>query len=97
MAVYLLEYDLVKETSSHDYEPLWAALKAAGAHRTQLSAWLVASTSGAKQVHDHFQKYLDSNDRLWVAKVHKNTSSDEYWFSNAKGGTNDWLKKNPPQ
>ena len=92
MAVFLLNYDLVNESGSHDYEPLWAALREAGAHRTQYSTWLVASAAGAKGVHDHFQRYLDGNDRLWVTRVRPG----EHWFSNAMAGTNDWLKRNPP-
>lgn len=92
MTAYLLAYDLVNERGSHDYKPLWAALTKAGAHRTQLSAWLVASTVGVQTVHDHFKAYLDTDDRLWVTRLRAN----EHWFSNALAGTNDWLKRNPP-
>jgi hypothetical protein len=91
MAVYLLTYDLVNESGSHDYEPLWKALRSAGAHRTMYSVWLVASVGGAQAVHDQFKRYLDSDDRLWVTRVR----IAEHWFSNAMAGTNDWLKRNP--
>ena len=90
MTVYLLSYDLVNERGSHDYKPLWGALATAGAHRTQLSTWLVSSTSSVQAVHDHFQRYLDKDDRLWVTRV----PPAQNWYSNAMAGTNDWLKRN---
>ena len=93
MSVYLLSYDLVNESGSHDYKPLWNALAQAGAHRTQYSTWLVASTLTAKGVHDQFKRYVDSDDRLWVTSVRVS----EHWYSNAMTGTNDWLKRNPPR
>jgi hypothetical protein len=92
MTVYLVNYDLVNESGPHDYKPLWAALAAFGAHRTQYSTWLVSSTSGAQAVHDHFKRFLDKDDRLWVTSVR----AGQNWYSNAMAGTNDWLMRNPP-
>lgn len=92
MPSYLLCYDLINEKGGHDYKPLWKELERFGAHRTQYSTWLVASTSGAKSVHDHFKRLLDKDDRLWVTSIR----AAENWYSNAIGGTNEWLKRNPP-
>ncbi len=71
MAVFLISYDLVKETSSHDYKPLWAELKRLGGVKTQLSAWYASLDNTAKQVRDHLMPYIDSNDRLLVIEVTK--------------------------
>lgn len=92
MAIYLLSYDLVKETSSFDYKPLWAELRRLNAHKTQLSAWLINLTNTPKEVADHFQGFMDNDDRLWVTRVR----AAEHWYFNALEGTNDWLKANPP-
>lgn len=92
MSVYTLAYDLVKETGSHDYEPLWAELKRLDAHRVQYSFWLVNLNNNSKEVHDHFKAYLDENDRLFVDRLRKN----ENWYSGAMAGTNAWLERNPP-
>lgn len=92
MTIYLLAYDLRKEQTSADYEPLWAELKRLGGHRTQYSLWLLDLNNTAKEVHDHFKRYLDSDDRLWVSELTKN-----HYYSNAMAGTNDWLAAHPPQ
>jgi hypothetical protein len=49
MTDYALAYDLVKEQSSHDYEPLWAELKRLGGHRTEYSLWLINVNNTAKE------------------------------------------------
>jgi hypothetical protein len=92
MTVYLLTYDLIKEQSGHDYQPLWNELKSLGAHRTQYSAWLINLNNSAKEVVDHFLRFVDKDDRLWATRVRPG----EHWYVNAIGGTNDWLAKNPP-
>jgi CRISPR associated protein Cas2 len=91
MTDYAIAYDLIKEQSSHDYEPLWAELKRLGGHRTQYSLWLVNLSNTAKEVHDHFKAYLDQDDRLWVLELTKS-----HYYSNAMSGTNNWLNNNPP-
>ncbi|MEG6507742.1 CRISPR-associated protein Cas2 [Methyloligella sp. 2.7D] len=91
MTSYLLSYDLMNETGSADYEPLFEELKRWDAQRTQYSVWLLADNSTAKEVHDHFKRHLDSDDRLWVTEIVKNK-----YYSNAISGTNAWLAENPP-
>jgi hypothetical protein len=91
MTDYALAYDLVKEQSSHDYEPLWAELKRLGGHRTEYSLWLINVNNTAKETCDQLRNYLDKDDRLWVLELTEN-----HYFANATGGTNDWIMNNPP-
>ena len=72
MASYLLSYDLMKEQTSADYVPLWNELKRLGAQKTQYSVWLINASNTAREIHDHFKKLLDTNDRLWVNEVVRN-------------------------
>ena len=88
MATFVLTYDLVKRK---DYQTLWDELERLGAHRALDSFWLVDLNNTAKEVHDHFKGFVDDDDRIWVSELTK-----KHWYSNAKGGTNQWLKKNPP-
>jgi hypothetical protein len=88
MTTFTVTYDLVK---ARNYQPLWDRLTELGAHRTCESYWLLSVDNSAKEVHDHLKQYIDSDDRLWVSELTKN-----HHFSNAKAGTNDWLKSNPP-
>lgn len=92
MPVYLLTYDLMKEVGSADYKALRDALQRDGAHKTQLSAWLISSSLGAKALHNRFKPLLDDNDRLWVTRVRPH----EHTFSNAIAGTKRWLEEHPP-
>lgn len=92
MPPFILSYDLVKEEDSSDYDALWAELKKWGGHRTQYSVWLVEDNSTAQDVHDHFKRLLDANDRLLVSEL-----VDNHAYSNALKGTTNWIKQNPPR
>ena len=93
MADYLLAYDLINESKgTHDYQPLWDELKRLGAHRTQYSLWLLNLTDEPDVIVRHFQKFVDKDDAIWLTRVRHG----EYYYSNARTGTNDWFKKNPP-
>lgn len=89
MSVYLIAYDLVNES---DYEPLWDELERLGAHKTQYSLWLINSNDTPKEVVEHFSKFVDEDDRIWVTVVRRG----KYWYKAALPGTNDWLEENPP-
>ena len=92
MAIYLLAYDLINEKKgTHDYQPLWDELERLKCHRTEYSLWLCNLNNTPAQVRDHFKQYVDSDDRIWVTKLRPN----EYTYSNATNGTNEWIKKNP--
>lgn len=88
MTTYTVSYDLIK---TKDYPKLWEELERLKAHRTQDSYWLVAISMTAQQLHDHLKAFVDKDDKIWVSELTKN-----HHFSNAKGGTIDWLKRNPP-
>ena len=92
MIVYLIAYDLVNKPKEFDYEPLWAELHRLGAHRTQLSLWLVALSNTAKELVEHLSKFVHNDDRLWAIRVH----AGDHWYVNAIGGTNTWLERSPP-
>jgi CRISPR-associated endonuclease Cas2 len=88
MAIYVLSYDLVKEAKgTHDYQPLWDELKRLGAHRTQLSTWLLDLDNSPKEIIEHFKTFVDKDDRLMVMALTK-----DHWYANAIGGTNAWLE-----
>ena len=92
MAIYALAYDLIAEKDGQDYKPLWAELKRLGAHRVQYSLWLLNLNNTAREVIAHFKQFVDANDALWVSSVRRG----EYSFSNARTGTNEWLRENTP-
>jgi CRISPR-associated endonuclease Cas2 len=89
MTKFTVSYDLIKRK---DYQTLWDELKRLGAHRSQASYWLVSvNQSGAETLHNHLKKFVDADDSIWVSELTKN-----HYYSNAKAGTNDWIKNNPP-
>jgi hypothetical protein len=92
MPVYSLTYDLVNESNSFDYKPLWKELERLNAHRTQYSDWLINLNNTPKEVVDHFQRFTDKDDRVMATRLRPN----EYHYVNALPGTNAWLEKNPP-
>lgn len=91
MPPFILTYDLVKEESSADYKPLIDNLRANGAQKYQESCWLVSHGSTAAQVYDHYNRFLDDDDKLMVAELTKAHKQGRNYK-----GTNDWIKNNPP-
>lgn len=89
MTTFMVSYDLKKP--GKDYPKLWEELERLKAHRTLESFWLVSASNTAKEVHDHLKGFVDQNDSMWVLELTKS-----HHFSNARAGTNDWLKTNPP-
>ena len=62
---YIISYDLV--APGRDYQTLWDELARMGAHRVLHSQWAVRLTeTSAPRLRDHFQQFIDSNDRLLV-------------------------------
>jgi hypothetical protein len=86
MACYIISYDLVK---ARDYEALYKAIKDYGtwAH-VHDSVWAVVTTSTAVEIRDYLQRYVDSDDRIFVIK----SGSEAAW----RGVLckNEWLKDN---
>jgi hypothetical protein len=93
MPVFALAYDLINERSgTHDYQPLWDELKRLGAHRTQLSLWLINLNNTPEEVVNHFRQFVDNDDRVFASRMRPN----EYHYANATPGTNNWLANNKP-
>ena len=64
---YVISYDL--RLPGRDYETLYQALRNMGAKPALQSVWAVTSGKTAKALRDQLKAYIDSNDRLLVAKV----------------------------
>lgn len=77
MAVFLISYDLVKEPTPHDYQPLWDELEDLDGVRTQLSAWYVTLNNTQSDVYEHFLPFMDRNDRLNVITVTQKPSYNQ--------------------
>jgi hypothetical protein len=91
MPPFILTFDLVKKESSADYRPLLHDLMSRGAHRYQLSSWLINLANTATEVHDHYRQFLHVNDKLMVSELTNNHKQDR----NRKG-TDHWIDDNPP-
>lgn len=89
MAIFVLSYDL--KAPGRDYKPLVDELKRLDAHRTLDSFWLINVDNTARDLLEHFKSFLDESDALWVLELTK-----AHTFTNAKAGTNDWIRDNPP-
>jgi hypothetical protein len=68
---YLISYDLM--APGKNYEPLWAELRRLGAVSSLASVWVgnFVNTS-PKAIGDHFLKFMDANDRIFVTEVPDN-------------------------
>ena len=87
MKVYLISYDLV--APGRDYTRLFEAIKGYGTWCHVLeSTWLVSTTQSAAQIRDHLRQFIDSNDRLFVARL----SGESAWH-NLSDERAEWLKK----
>ena len=68
MALYFLEYDLIKQKN---YQALYAELERIGAKKHLLSSWsFKGRDSGASKAwRDHFRNFVDADDRILVSEV----------------------------
>ena len=88
MTTFVVTYDLIKRK---DYPKLWEELERLDGHRALESFWLLNLENTAREIVEHLQQFVDADDRIWVSELTK-----KYAFTNAKKGTNEWLKNNPP-
>lgn len=85
MGTYLITYDLDKP--GQNYERLWNAIKKAFPtwfHALE-SVWIVESALKAEQIRDHLRAFIDSNDKLLVARM----TTDTAWYGL---GETDWMR-----
>lgn len=88
MTTYMVGYDLGKP--GRDYEGLSDYLKSLGGYWHNLdSTWLITTSKTAAEVRDGAKPYLDSSDKLLVARV----SAPGAWKGFADSSS-EWLKDN---
>lgn len=86
MAVYIVTYDLNKETvrpkitEEVKASPRWAMLSE--------SSYAISTTETPDQVYSRFTKYLDGNDTLYVITLRRP------YTGRGPKEVNDWLEKN---
>jgi len=86
MRVYAITYDLNRP--GQKYELLYQAIKNLGTHwHFMQNTWLVCTALSAAEVRDHLARYVDSNDKLFVAKV-----TEAAWQGFDDNG-NRWIKQ----
>lgn len=87
MTTFMVGYDLGKP--GRDYEGLSDYLKSFGTYWHNLdSTWLIVTSETAISIRDAALAYLDSSDKLLVAKV----SAPGAWHGFGESGA-AWLKK----
>lgn len=72
----MITYDL--RAPGRNYSELWAQLNRLGAIRVLESVWSLDGNYSCQSVRDFFQKLIDSNDGLFVARF------DDWAGSNIK-------------
>jgi len=87
MATYIIGYDLTEP--GRDYADLTKAIQAYGAYcHLQKSVWLIVSEVEAAVIRENLKRYLDSNDKLFIAKV----SAPAAWTENHGDKISEWLR-----
>ena len=87
MNSYIISYDLM--APNKDYSSLISAIKSYGTYAKVLeSCWIIKSNDSSSTIRVYFSSYMDSNDRIFVAKL-----TGEASWQNVLC-TNDWLKGN---
>ena len=87
MNLYLLSYDLCNEK---DYQKLYTELSYYKAISVLESVWcLKRSNTNAEELRDHFRKFIDNNDRLFVAEITDSNRFDQWASYRALGNPNN--------
>ncbi len=87
MNSYIISYDLM--APNKDYSSLISAIKSYGTYAKVLeSCWIIKSNDSSSTIRVYLSSYMDSNDRIFVAKL-----TGEASWQNVLC-TNDWLKGN---
>lgn len=88
MSSYIISYDL--DNPGQNYEKLIDAIKNYGTYaKITESCWCIVSTDESKVIRDNLESIVDSNDKLFVAKL----TGQAAWFGLSKS-TSDWLHNN---
>jgi len=88
MAVYLVNYDLIKP--DRNYDDLIEAIKSypAWCHALE-SCWMIKSNQKHSDIRNYLLHYIDSNDKLLVITV----TAPAAWYGLSKN-ISDWIKNN---
>lgn len=87
MSSFLISYDLI---STKNYDSLHEAIKKYGTYAHVLeSLWIVKSMSSSSEIRDNLKSYIDSDDKLFVAKL-----TGESAWQNLSKEISDWIKNN---
>lgn len=88
MSVKIISYDLGQPETSEDYKELIKFIKGLGETCKPLeSFWFVKTTKTCKYIRDEAKQYLDSNDRIFVAKW----GVDDWAGLRLRNSGGDWL------
>ena len=86
MRVYQISYDL--HVSGQNYASLTERIRAYGYYcHLQQSVWVICTTQSATEVRDNLNACLDSNDKLFVARL-----AGEAAWSGYGTEISEWLK-----
>lgn len=87
MPTYLISYD---KNRGDDYSELYEAIESYGNYWHHLdSTWIIVTQSTAEVIRNKLMRYLDENDKLFVAKL----TGEAAWGGFNERGSN-WLKGN---
>lgn len=87
MNFYLISYDLVKDK---DYDEIISAIQsiADGYCSPLRSVWIIGHKGSAEDIRDALNSYLDSDDKLLVAKL----TEDVTWTPSLDTDNKEWLE-----
>lgn len=87
MSSFLISYDLI---SDKDYSKLYEAIRNYGSFAHVLeSVWIIKSSASSSEIRDNLKSYLDSDDKLFVARL-----TGESAWRNLSKEVSDWIKNN---
>ena len=86
MALFLVSYDFVKRK---DYPKLWEEFERLDGHKPGESVYLLNLDNTAAEVLEHFNQFIDDDDRLIVIEFDKKPRCGKVYK-----GTAAWIKEN---
>ena len=87
MSSFIVSYDLI---ANKDYTELYEAIRNYGSFAHILeSVWIIKSTDSAVNIRDNLRTYIDSDDKLFVAKL----NGESAWI-NLSTEVSNWIKEN---
>ncbi len=80
MAIVLVTYDL--RSPGRDYTPVHSYLKRYTHCKGLESVWLLDTTVSTERIRDDLNSLIDSNDRTFVVRLHRQWNSMRYDCAN---------------